>query len=98
MTSKEYILSEMKQQKRELQNLGIIRIGLFGSYVREEQSEKSDIDILIEFEPEKENFDNYMSVYDILENLFRNEKIEIVTKNGLSPYIGPQILKEVIYA
>ncbi|MEA1897708.1 MAG: nucleotidyltransferase family protein [Bacteroidota bacterium] len=98
MTSKEYILSEMKQQKRELQNLGIVRIGLFGSYVREEQSEKSDIDILIEFEPEKENFDNYMSVYDILENLFRNERIEIVTKNGLSPYIGPQILKEVIYA
>ena len=98
MTSKEYILSEMKQQKRELQNLGIVRIGLFGSYVREEQSEKSDIDILIEFEPEKENFDNYMSVYDILENLFINEKIEIVTKNGLSPYIGPQILKEVIYA
>ncbi|NOX46099.1 MAG: nucleotidyltransferase family protein [Chlorobi bacterium] len=98
MTNKEYILSEMKQQKRELRNLGIVRIGLFGSYVREEQSEKSDIDILIEFEPEKENFDNYMSVYDILENLFRNEKIEIVTKNGLSPYIGPQILKEVIYA
>ena len=98
MTRKEYILSEMKQQKKELQNFGIVRIGLFGSYVREEQSEKSDIDILIEFEPEKENFDNYMSVYDILENMFRNEKIEIVTKNGLSPYIGPQILKEVIYA
>ena len=98
MTSKEYILSEMKQQKRDLQNLGVVRIGLFGSYVREEQSEKSDIDILIEFEPEQENFDNYMSVYDILENLFRDEKIEIVTKNGLSPYIGPQILKEVIYA
>jgi predicted nucleotidyltransferase len=98
MTSKEYILSEMKQKKRELQNFGIVRIGLFGSYVREEQSEKSDIDILLEFEPEKENFDNYMSVYDILENLFRNEKVEIVTKNGLSPYIGPQILKEVIYA
>lgn len=98
MTSKESILSEMKQQKRKLQNLGIVRIGLFGSYVREEQTEKSDIDILIEFEPEKENFDNYMSVYDMLENLFRNEKVEIVTKNGLSPYIGPQILKEVIYA
>ena len=97
MTSKEYILSKMKQQKRKLQNLGIVKIGLFGSYVREEQSEKSDIDILIEFEPEKETFDNYMSVYDILEKLFRNEKIEIVTKNGLSPYIGPQILKEVIY-
>jgi len=98
MTNKEYILSEIKQHKRELQELGIVRIGLFGSYVREEQSENSDIDILIEFEPEKENFDNYMSVYDLLENLFRNEKVEIVTKNGLSPYIGTQILKEVKYA
>ncbi len=98
MTSKEYILSEIKQQKKKLQNLGVVRIGLFGSYVREEQSKNSDIDILIEFDPEKENFDNYMLVCDILENLFGNEKIEIVTKNGLSPYIGPKILKEVIYA
>ncbi len=69
-----------------------------GSYVRGEQSEKSDIDILIEFAPDKENFDNYMTVYDILENLFRNEKVEIVTKKGLSSHIGPQILKEVLYA
>lgn len=98
MKSKEYILSEIRQLKKELQNHGIVRIGLFGSYVREEQSDKSDIDILIEFEPEKENFDNFMSVYDIIENVFRNEKIEIVTKNGLSPYIGPKILREVIYA
>jgi len=98
MTHKDFILSEIKRQKRALQNFGVFRIGLFGSYVREEQSAKSDIDILIEFEPEKENFDNYMSVYDILENLFKNDKIEIVTKNGLSPYFGPKILKEVIYA
>ena len=98
MTNKEYILSEIKQQKSELHSLGILRIGLFGSYVRGEQSEISDIDILIEFEPEKENFDNYMSVYDMLEQLFKNEHVDIVTRNGLSPYIGPRILKEVIYA
>jgi predicted nucleotidyltransferase len=98
MTNKEYILSKMRRRKKKLQSLGIVRIGLFGSYVREEQSENSDIDILIEFEPEKENFDNYMSVYDMLENMFRSKKVEIVTRNGLSPYIGPQILKEVIYA
>ena len=98
MTNKNYILLEIKRQKSELLNLGIVKIGLFGSYVRGNQTENSDIDILIEFEPEKENFDNYMSVYDILEQMFRNEKVEIVTKNGLSPYIGPKILKEVIYA
>ncbi len=98
MTNKEYILSKLKQHKNELRNFGIIRIGLFGSYVREEQSEKSDIDLLIEFEPEKENFDNYMIVCEILENTFENEKIEVITRNGLSQYFTPYILKEVIYA
>jgi predicted nucleotidyltransferase len=98
MTSKEYILSVIKSQKSELLKYGIKNIGLFGSYVREEQTEESDIDILIDFEPEKENFDNYMAVCDIFENLFKNQRIEIVTKNGLSPYIGPKILNEVQYA
>ena len=70
---------------------------LFGSYCTATDDKKSDIDILIDFEPDKENFDNYMAVYDIIEKLFKNEKIEIVTKNGLSPYIGPKILKEVMY-
>lgn len=98
MTNKQFILSQIKQLKGELRKLGVIKIGLFGSYARGEQSENSDIDILIEFEPDQENFDNYMSVYDEIEKRFTNEKIEIVTTNGLSPYIGPKILKEVTYA
>ncbi len=83
--------------KAELKKFGIQNIGLFGSYARDEQSKKSDIDILIDFDPDKENFDNYMAVYDYFEKLFKNEKVEIVTKNGLSPYIGPRILKDLMY-
>ncbi len=98
MTNKEYILSAIKQHKVKLEGFGVSKIGLFGSYLRGEQSKKSDIDILVEFEEDKETFDNYMSVYDIIENIFSNEKVDIVTKNGLSPYIGPRILKEVMYA
>lgn len=97
MTTKENILTILKTHKTELSKYGVSNIGLFGSYLRDEQSVKSDIDLLVDFEPDKENFDNYMAVYDIFENLFRNEKIEIVTKNGLSKYIGPKILKDVMY-
>ena len=82
MTTKEAIISTIKYHKPELLKFGVLTIGLFGSYLRNEQSDKSDIDLLIDFEPEKENFDNYMAVYDIFENAFKNEKIEIVTKNG----------------
>ena len=97
MTTKEFIFSTIRAHKAELNKLGIQNIGLFGSYVREEQSNESDIDILIDFAPDKENFDNYIAIYDYFEALFINEKVEIVTKNGLSPYIGPKILEEVIY-
>ena len=97
MTTKENILNTLKAHKHEFIKYGIQNIGLFGSYLRNEQSEKSDIDLLIDFNPGKENFDNYMAVYDIFESIFKNEKIEVVTKNGLSPYIGPKILKEVQY-
>jgi hypothetical protein len=95
MTTKDNILKTLKLNKLMLKKFGIRNVGLFGSYTRNEQTKESDIDLLIDFEPEKENFDNYMAVYDLFEKLFKNEKIEIVTKNGLSPYIGPEILKEI---
>ncbi|WP_158861260.1 nucleotidyltransferase family protein [Lunatibacter salilacus] len=97
MTTKDNILKKLKSNKLELTKFGVRNVGLFGSYLHDEQSSESDIDLLVDFEPEKENFDNYMAVYDFFEDLFKNERIEVVTKNGLSPYIGPQILREVKY-
>jgi len=97
MTTKDDILRKLKSYKVELSRFGIRNVGLFGSYIRNEQSSNSDIDLLIDFEPDKENFDNFMAVCDFFEKIFKNEKIEVVTQNGLSPYIGPKILNEVQY-
>ncbi|MFN6379752.1 MAG: nucleotidyltransferase family protein [Flavobacteriales bacterium] len=97
MTTKEHILNTLKSNKASLKKFGISHVGLFGSYGRNEQSAMSDIDLLIDFEPEEENFDNLMAAFDFLEETFKNEKIGIVTKNGLSPFIAPSILKEVQY-
>jgi len=97
MTTKENIIATLKSYKPELSKFGVQHIGLFGSYLRNEQSDKSDIDLLIDFEAEKENFDNYMAVCNLFENIFKNERIEVVTKNGLSRHIGPKILEDVLY-
>jgi hypothetical protein len=97
MLTKDRIFSVLQANKVHLQKFGICSIGLFGSYLRNEQSSKSDIDLLIDFAPDKENFDNYMEAYDFFERLFKGEKIEIVTKKGLSRHIGPKILNEVQY-
>ena len=97
MTTKENIINVLKTHKSELSRYGVSQVGLFGSYLRNNQTKRSDIDLLIDFEPDKESFDNYMAVYDIFENLFKDENVEIVTKNGLSKHIGPKILNEVLY-
>ena len=97
MTTKDTIIKALRSRKDEFSKYGIRNVGLFGSYIRNEQVKDSDIDLLIDFDPELESFDNFMAVYDIIEQLFKGEKIEVVTMNGLSPYIGPSILKEVQY-
>lgn len=54
-SAKESVLEKIKSVKAELALYGIRDIGLFGSYARGEQTDVSDIDILIDFEPHKEN-------------------------------------------
>lgn len=97
MTTKDKIFDVLKSNKPNLERLGIRNIGVFGSYVRDEQTKDSDIDLLVDFVPEQENFDNFMAVYDLLESIFKDEKVEVVTKNSLSPHIAPKILQEVNY-
>lgn len=98
MKTKSDILNTLKNHKSEFFKFGVNHIGLFGSYSRGEQTQSSDIDLLVEFEPSKENYDNFMAICDLVEYLFEGEDVEVVTQNGLSKYIGPYILKEVIYA
>ena len=95
MLTKNHIIEQLKRHKQDIARFGVNTIGLFGSYVREESTPESDIDILIDFEKGKTTFDNYMNAYDLLEEIFTGEKVSIVTMGGLSKYIGPYILKEV---
>jgi predicted nucleotidyltransferase len=97
MLTKINVIQSLRANRSLFAALGVRDVGVFGSYARDEATIMSDIDILVDFYPEKENFDNLMAIYDLLEQMFKNQKIEVVTKNGLSPYIGPQILKEVHY-
>jgi len=92
------ILSKLKRSKSELNKFGVTRIGLFGSVIRDQSNSESDIDILIDFNSDLETFENYMNTCNYLEKILKGFKLDIVTEKGLSPYIGPYILKEVEYA
>jgi predicted nucleotidyltransferase len=92
--TKEHILSLIQEHQSQIRNLGIKRLGLFGSFVRHQQD--SDIDVLVEFESGCKTFDNFMRVTLFLEELF-TRRVELVTPEALSSYIGPHILREVEY-
>jgi len=92
--TKQDLIKQILGQREKLFHLGVKNIGLFGSFVRGEQTSSSDIDVLVEFVPEKHTFDNFMEVSFLLEETL-GRKVEIITPEGLSPYIGPHILKEI---
>ena len=70
-------------------------IGVFGSYVRGKSRAKSDIDILVTFR-RSIDFIEFMKLEGYLTTLL-GLKVDLVTKDALKPYIGKQILKEVVY-
>ncbi len=85
----------LRQQKEFLrEKYKVKEIGVFGSFVRGEQTYTSDVDILVEFEeiPSLLKFvklENYLS--DVL-----GVKVDLVEKRALKPHIGKHILQEVM--
>lgn len=97
MLTKDEIIQVLKRQQPKIQNLGVSTLGLFGSYARNQQHQDSDIDLLVDFQADKYNYDNFINLCFMLDELFEGKKIEVVTKKSLSPYIGPKILQTVQY-
>lgn len=98
MKSLDDIKQDLEPYKSILQETyHVSRFGLFGSYVRGEQTEESDIDVLVEFEP---GFRFGLLTFCELENYLSEIlglKVDLVMRDGLKPRISERILNEVIY-
>ena len=91
------IISRLIRNEKNIKQFGVVKVGLFGSYLTGQHNEQSDIDILVEFQKDKSSYDNFIQLCFLLDSLFQGSKVELVTKNSLSPYIGPKILEQVEY-
>ena len=74
---------------------GVAEIGVFGSFVRGEQREASDVDILVELS-RPIGFVAFMRLEEYLQTIL-GRKVDLVSKKALKPYIGKHILEEVRY-
>lgn len=94
--TKQDLIERLRQHRGDLRRLGVRRLGVFGSFRREEQHAESDIDLLVEFAPGEKTFDRYMALSFLLEDEL-GRPVELLTPEALSPYIGPHILRDVEY-
>jgi predicted nucleotidyltransferase len=96
METKKGIKEILKRFKPILQEkFKVKEIGIFGSYVRGEESEESDVDILVEFsEPIGWEF---IDLVEYLEKIL-GRKVHLATVRALRPQLREKILSEVVYA
>ncbi len=94
----EEIKNILLKEKKDIQKRFYVKtIGIFGSFVMNRQTKKSDIDILVEFKKGHKDFFNYMRLKYYLEQLL-GRKVDLVIKEAIKPELRQKIFNEVVYA
>lgn len=89
------IESILRERMDEIKlDYGVAQIGVFGSCLRDEATENSDIDILVEFD-RPIGFFKFLELEERLGE-WLDARVDLVTKAALKPHIGSRILKEVM--
>ncbi len=93
------VLEVLKKHEKEIKSrFGVKRIGVFGSFVRGEQKEGSDVDLVVEFE--KPSFDNFMDLTFYLEDLL-GRKVDVLTSEGVRGIrvkeVADEIKRSIVY-
>ncbi len=88
------ILSSQKNVLRE--KYGVLSLAVFGSYARNEQKSKSDIDVFVELKREHLTFDNFMELKFSLEELLQ-KKIDLAIKGSIRQELQSEIFQEAVY-
>ena len=96
--TKSDILAFLAKEKKELEKkYRVSKIGIFGSYARGEETDDSDIDIILEFLPQTENLTEIKSSLKALIMREFGKEVDICREKYLKPYYRNQILQSAIY-
>jgi uncharacterized protein len=91
--NRQEVMQRVRTLTPQLRARGVRQLALFGSFARNTHHAGSDIDLLVDFAPGEKTFDNFMAVCDMLEEKLQR-RVELLTRESLSPHIGPHILQE----
>ncbi|OQX16464.1 MAG: hypothetical protein BWK76_11610 [Desulfobulbaceae bacterium A2] len=95
--SKNELLTFLRTHKDEMKcRFGVVSIGLFGSYAREQAREDSDIDIAVELIPEKKTLTNFFGFRRYLEQQL-GKTVDLGIESTLKPLARETVAKEIIH-
>jgi uncharacterized protein len=90
-------LALIEAHAEQLHALGARRIGVFGSFAKNQATPESDVDVYVEFSEGMKTYDNFFALYELLRELF-GRPIDLVTDGALSERKARLILPTVRYA
>jgi len=93
--NRDQVISLLARKRVELERLGVKTLAVFGSTARNDASDASDVDILVEFEGPA-TFDGYMDLKEFLEDLL-GRPVDLVTRRALKPAMKSDIEAEAVY-
>lgn len=91
--TREEAVRRLVASEPEIRALGVERLAMFGSVLRGEARPDSDVDLRVQLSPGAKTFDHFLALSDLLEARL-GRRVELVTTEALSPFIGPRILAE----
>ena len=89
------VLEVLSAKRCRLRELGVADLRIFGSFARDEAGPESDLDLLVRFEAGRKSYDRFLDLSEWLEEV-TGRPVELVTREGLSRYLGPLILRESV--
>jgi len=91
--TRDQVVERLHACESSIRALGVERLALFGSVLHGQARPDSDVDLLVQFSPGAKTFDRFLRLYDLLEERL-GHRVELVTTEALSPFIGPRILAD----
>lgn len=91
--NKHMLILSLIANRFKIRSYGVSKLSIFGSSVTDNFKEDSDVDFLVEFDPKKKSYDNFIDLSFFLEDLL-GRKVDLVTPQSLNKYIGPHIVKQ----
>ena len=94
---KKQVFERVREHRAAIRQFGAARLGLFGSFVRGQQRQDSDVDFVVEFQEGKKTFRNFIDLAFYLEEVMAR-RVDLLTWEGVANFVKREMERDVEYA